>query len=123
MSKRVLSIGQCGADHASLSHLLSSKFSAEVQRCRDLSEALTHLQADSFDLVLVNRILDADGSLGLNIIETLKQSPDHSSLPVMLVSNFADAQESAVAAGALPGFGKSELHKAETIAKLQQVLG
>jgi hypothetical protein len=28
---------------------------------------------------------------------------------MMLVSNYADAQQAAVAAGALPGFGKREL--------------
>ena len=40
----------------------------------------------------------------------------------MLVSNYADAQQAAVAAGAIEGFGKAELGADETEEKLRAVL-
>ena len=41
----------------------------------------------------------------------------------MLVSNYPEWQQAAIAAGALPGFGKAELNRAETREKLAAVLG
>jgi hypothetical protein len=41
----------------------------------------------------------------------------------MLVSNYADAQQQAETAGALPGFGKSSLRTPETRERLRAVLG
>jgi len=43
-------------------------------------------------------------------------------VPVMLVSNFADAQAQAVESGALPGFGKAALNAPETLARLKEQL-
>jgi hypothetical protein len=43
--------------------------------------------------------------------------------PVMLVSNYPEYQEKAVAMGALPGFGKAALREPETLAMLRRVLG
>jgi hypothetical protein len=40
----------------------------------------------------------------------------------MLVSNYAEWQQRAVELGALPGFGKAELNRPETRAKLEAVL-
>ena len=44
-------------------------------------------------------------------------------VPVMLVSNYEDAQREAVAKGALPGFGKAALGQPHTLARLRAVLG
>ncbi len=41
----------------------------------------------------------------------------------MLVSNYEDAQQDAVARGALPGFGKAALRQPETRNRLAAILG
>lgn len=120
-SKRILSVGQCGADHAGISRMISAHFQAEVIPCDSAAEALARIARESFDLVLVNRILDADGSEGIDLIKALKEAAPQ--VPVTLVSNHEDAQRDAVAAGALPGFGKSALGQPQTIARLRVLLG
>ncbi len=57
----VLDVGQCDFDHANISRMLSERFGAEVQQVATCEEALRAVQNGLFDLVLVNRILDADG--------------------------------------------------------------
>jgi hypothetical protein len=47
----------------------------------------------------------------VELVKKLKES--HPGVRTMLVSNFADAQAAAVAAGALEGFGKSEIGSAK----------
>ena len=51
-------------------------------------------------------VIGDDGE-GYELIRALKAS--HPNVRTMLVSNYADAQAAAVAAGALEGFGKSEI--------------
>jgi CheY-like chemotaxis protein len=75
-----------------------------------------------FDLVLVNRLLDRDGSQGLDIIRKIKSHPDLSVVPVMMLTDYPEHQQRAVEAGAEPGFGKSELHSPETLDKLRRFL-
>lgn len=123
MTNKVLSVGQCGADHGSISGLLRGEFGAEVSAADSLQEALTKAQGTEYQLILINRVLDRDGSPGLAVVRALKQDAATSNVPVMLVSNYADAQSEAVTEGALPGFGKSELRAPETRQKLQAVLG
>jgi two-component system chemotaxis response regulator CheY len=123
VAKRVLSLGQCGPDHASISGLFQRQLGAEVTPARTFDEALAQLRQGGFDLVLVNRVLDYDGEAGLDFIDRLKGDAQLRDVPVMLVSNFKDAQQEAVARGALPGFGKSALRQPETIDRLRTVLG
>jgi two-component system chemotaxis response regulator CheY len=107
---RVLSVGQCAMDHGLLSRYLGREFGAEVRGARTFDEALMALRAEpAYDLVLVNRVSDADGTPGVDLIRSLRSDAGLARLPVMLVSNYSDAQEQAVALGALPGFGKAEL--------------
>jgi CheY-like chemotaxis protein len=106
---RILSIGQCSFDHTSMTRHLGETYGAEVARADTKGQALVTLRAGEFDLVLVNRVLDSDGSSGLDIIRAIKAEPDLASLPVMLVSNYEDAQSEAKSLGALPGFGKTDL--------------
>ena len=122
MTKRVLEIGNCNLDHALLGVLLKRSFQANVVRAHDASEALAALRSGPFDLVLVNRILDRDGSDGLELIQTIKASPEFAATPVMMITNYPEHQERAVAAGAESGFGKAELQAAETHAKLARFL-
>jgi DNA-binding NarL/FixJ family response regulator len=61
------------------------------------------------DLILFNRELGYgfEPDLGVEMIRTLKAN--HPEVPMMLVSNYPDAQAAALNAGALPGFGKREI--------------
>jgi two-component system chemotaxis response regulator CheY len=122
MSKKVLSIGQCGMDHGSIRRLIEGNFGAEVVAGDDEAGSLAKLRSEKFDLVLVNRQLDLDGSDGVALLRKIKQAPESASTPAMLVSNFADAQARAVEAGAEPGFGKSALHAPATLEKLKRFL-
>lgn len=121
-TKRVLDVGNCGPDHGSISRMLVGKFSVEVSSADTLAQTLALLKQEQFDLVLVNRKLDIDYSDGLEIIQAMKSDPDTSDVPVMLVTNFAEHQDTAVAAGALRGFGKLELETTETFEKLSPLL-
>jgi two-component system chemotaxis response regulator CheY len=105
----VLSVGQCGFDHARISRFLLDAFGAKTVASGTANEALSSIRSGSFDLILVNRVFDRDNSSGLELIRTLKGDPALAGIPVILVSNYADAQEEAVALGALHGFGKGEL--------------
>ena len=123
MQKRVLDVGNCSADHAAIRSILQRDFSAQVVRAHGLEDALAALQADSFDLVLVNRQLDRDESDGRAIIQAIKSEPGFESLPVMMIANHADDQQRAVDAGAVWGFGKSQLRDPATAQRLRSVLG
>lgn len=123
MPRRVLNVGQCGFDHGSIRRLIQQNFDAEVVAADRGSDALAQLRAQPYDLVLINRKLDLDGSDGVKIIAQLKSDPDLKAVPVMLVSNYADAQEQATAAGAEPGFGKAQLGHPDTLEKLRSWLG
>lgn len=108
---RVLDVGQCSYDHGTISRHLASTYGAEVARAQSADEAVKAVRAGGFDLVLINRQLDRDGSPGLDIIRSLKADAALADVPVMLVSNYPDAQAEAQSLGALPGFGKADLRK------------
>jgi CheY-like chemotaxis protein len=119
--KRVLSIGNCAFDNGSLRSAVSG-FGAELEAAEDWTDAIDLMRREKFDLVLVNRRLDADGSDGLEIIREIKQSDEFQDVPVMLLSNYPQYQAQAVSAGAEPGFGKSQLHSRETSELLRKYL-
>jgi two-component system chemotaxis response regulator CheY len=121
-TNRVLSLGQCAADHSAISRVLHEQFGAEVVAARTYEDALAKLRQGGFALALVNRVLDFDGRPGLDLIDMMRADPQLQGVPVMLVSNYADAQEDAVARGARLGFGKSALRQPETIERLREVL-
>lgn len=121
-SYRILSVGQCGFDHARLSQFLRSEFQADVKRADSAPEALQALRAGRFDLVLVNRVFDRDAARGLDLIQEIVADPALRSVPVMLVSNYPEAQQAAVEAGAHEGFGKAELETPRVRALLADLL-
>ncbi|MFT4558008.1 MAG: DNA-binding NarL/FixJ family response regulator [Planctomycetaceae bacterium] len=123
MTRRVLDVGQCNPDHAAISRLLNEHFDVEIVRAHSESDTIAALQSGNFDLVLINRKLDRDYSEGLNILHMVKSDFAMSNAAVMLVSNFPEAQESAVAAGAVYGFGKAELGNADVLERLAAILG
>jgi CheY-like chemotaxis protein len=123
MAKRVLDVGQCGPDHGSIRSYLKRNFDCEVVQVDDATGALAQLKNGQFDLVLVNRKLDCDYSDGIEVIRTLKADSDGSSVPMMLVTNYPEHQDAAIAVGAMRGFGKLEFAKPETRERLATVLG
>ncbi len=122
MKKTVLDVGNCRSDHAWIAATLQSHFDVEVLRAVSAAEAIQTLESRSIDLVLVNRRLDQDGSEGIELVRRLKNSPKTAATPVMLISNFPEAQAAAVAAGAEEGFGKDHLDSPDTIRKLGRFL-
>jgi CheY-like chemotaxis protein len=120
---RVLDVGQCDYDHPRISALLRSQFGAEVVQVHSATEAIQRLKNEAFDLVLVNRVFDRTAEEGLDLIRKVKADAKAGAVPVMLVSNFPESQAEAVAAGAVPGFGKAALAEVGTREKLEKVLG
>jgi PleD family two-component response regulator len=114
----VIDVGQCDHDHGQIRNLLQS-LGAEVLRAGTHDEATAMIKARTPQLVLVNRINDVDGAEGLDLIRQLLPAGFS---PVMLVSNLPEAQQAAVKVGALLGFGKAELKKAETAERLSAAL-
>ncbi len=121
-AKRVLSVGQCGADHGAISRTLHGNFGVDVVPADSLEEALQALNQEPFALVLVNRVLDGDGSQGLDVVRQIAADEKLRSIPVMLVSNYEDAQREAEASGAKRGFGKAALGSPATLARLKPYL-
>lgn len=122
MSKRVLSVGQCAPDHGTISRYLTKNFNCDIAKADDAAEALAQLKSRQFDLVLVNRKLDIDYSDGIEVIRQIKSDPTIADVPVMLVTNYPEHQDAAIAAGAIRGFGKLEYDKPDTRERLAAVL-
>lgn len=120
--KRVLSVGQCAFDHGAISRALHGHFDVEVTPAATVSEATGLMRREAFDLVLVNRQFDADGTEGLDFIRDLKADAALAATPIMLVTNFAEYDQQAVALGAASGFGKAALNASETIRRLEAFL-
>ncbi len=122
MSKTVLDAGQCNPDHSSISGLLTQNFDVNVQRAHSHEQAVSMAKDLQPALILINRLYDANGSEGMETLAALKADDVTSKIPVMIVSNHADAQAAAIAAGAVQGFGKSSLNTPETTALLREHL-
>lgn len=120
--KRVLSVGQCWADHGSISHTLKKAFGAEVVSADGAESAVEQLRQGGFALVLVNRVFDADGGEGLDFIRRVKSDPALRSQPVMLVSNYEDSQKEAEKIGAASGFGKASLGRPQMLERVRPFL-
>jgi CheY-like chemotaxis protein len=121
-ARRVLSIGQCSPDHGSISRTFQKAFGVEVVGVDTAAEAMEQLREHSFALVLVNRIFDLDGSSGLDLIRQIKSNTAVNQPPIMLVSNYEEAQEQAVKAGGIPGFGKASLGQPRMLERVGPLL-
>ena len=121
--RRVLDVGNCGPDHAAIRRLIEGGFGAEVVQAHGLDDTLAELRSGRFDLVLVNRKLDRDYSDGIEIIRAVKAEPALAATPMMLVTNYVEYQDAAIALGAERGFGKLEFDKPETHERLSRFLG
>lgn len=122
MTLRVIDCGQCNPDHAAIRRLLEANFDVLVIRTADGDETMSELHASPADLVLVNRKLDADYTDGIDVLKRIKADAKTRHIPVMLITNYPEYQEQAMAAGAIRGFGKDQLRSSETVTLLKNVL-
>ena len=125
VKQTVISVGQCGYDNSRIRSLIRSIDSTveikETDSHQETMEVLASLGEAA--LVLVNRVFDMDGASGMEFISQLKSKESQfAGIPVMLVSNYEKSQAEAIANGAIPGFGKSELQSVETRQKIESVL-
>jgi len=109
MPKKVVLVGHCGPDSSYLRMSVQRAVTDVVVSMADDDKDLATLISGGVDLLLVNRTLDygftSEG--GAELIKHLRL--ENPALKAMLVSNYPEAQAEAVAAGAMPGFGKREL--------------
>lgn len=122
MSKKIALVGHCGPDSSYL-RIAASKAGKHVAVSSvGSNEDLAALLGGGVDLLLVNRQLDGDfpDGDGVELIRRLRS--EHAQVRTMLISNYPDAQAAAVAAGALPGFGKRELGSARVTQLLRGAL-
>lgn len=109
MPLRIALIGNCDPDNWSLQRRLGELGHSVVAMWESVAETQQALPVTACDLLIINRVFDATGESGLDLISSLKRGSAEPSPAVMLLSNFAWAQQAARELGALPGFGKSEL--------------
>jgi CheY-like chemotaxis protein len=121
MSITILDVGQCGLDGPRLASLWRSELGAKVDRCDSARDALDRVSQNHYDLILVNRLLAADNSPGIEVLRQLNAVGN--SIPVMLVSDLEDAQDAAVALGAVRGFGKAEMNERYILDLIRRTVG
>jgi two-component system chemotaxis response regulator CheY len=110
-------VGHCGPDTYLLKNAITRAVpGASVVSADDPSSLAS--QVNSGGILLINRTLD--GALGTDSgVELIAELAKSDAPPtMMLVSNYAGAQQDAIAAGALPGFGKRDVYAGETAARL-----
>ena len=122
MTKNVLDVGNCNPDHSALQSMLTGRYDVHVLRTHGLADTMTALQSNHIDLILINRKLDQDYSDGTEILKKIKAIPDFATIPVMIITNYPEHQELAVAMGAEYGFGKLQYREASTHQRLSQFL-
>lgn len=123
MPKTVIDCGNCGPDHNSIRNMIQRHFDAVVEQTHDGRQTLARLRKGGVDLVLVNRKLDRDYSDGMDVIRQIKADDQLKDVPVMLVTNYEEHQQAAVAIGAVAGFGKLSVSDPQTHALLEPFLG
>ena len=123
MPKTLLDCGNCGPDFHSIRQMASSHFGASVIQSHGVEDTLEILRKQKIDLVTVNRKLDRDYSDGLEVAVAIKSNPDTCSVPVMLVTNYDEHQQTAIKAGCVRGFGKLAINEPATRETLEPFLG
>jgi DNA-binding NarL/FixJ family response regulator len=121
MSHCVVLVGHCGIDGPRLERELTQGMS-ETRVLRVNSETdLKRCLEDGADLLLINREPVGFDRQGVDLVrEVCRDNPD---AKVMLVSDYSDAQQEAVSAGALPGFGKSTMGRGTVVGAVKKALG
>jgi DNA-binding NarL/FixJ family response regulator len=109
--KKVLLVGHCGPDSSYLRSAVRSALKDVDILSADDNPSLQHAMASGVELALINRELGwgFDPQSGIEMISELRNR--FPNIPLMLISNYPEAQSAAMAAGAVAGFGKSEIGK------------
>ena len=123
MRKTVIDCGNCDPDHHAIRSFIESKFDAKVIRTQALADTLDALEKSPADLILVNRKLDVDYSDGIEVIKEIKRRQELANIPAMLITNYEEYQQAALADGAVTGFGKKTMRDPSTVQTLSQFLG
>ena len=121
--KTVALVGHCGPDSSFLRMAVGSGLPGAKVVMADNEKQLDAALDAGVDLLLFNRVLEFgfDERQGQALLERVRR--DHPGVATMMVSNYADAQEKAVAAGASPGFGKNDIGQPIVSQRLQAALG
>ena len=122
MPKVLLDCGNCGPDFNAIRQMASSKFGATVLQAHGAEDAIEILRERDVDLVTVNRKLDRDYSDGIDVIKQIKADDEINSVPIMLVTNYEEHQDAAVAIGCVRGFGKLAINEPATATLLRPYL-
>ena len=93
--------------------MVTSNFDATVDHAHQAVDAMSLLKENDYAVVTVNRLLDCDGSSGMDVVKQVRDQ--HPDVPIMLVTNYHEHQQAAVAAGCDPGYGKNDLFEAATV--------
>jgi CheY-like chemotaxis protein len=120
-AKQIVLVGHCGPDSYLLRYAVSKAVGGVPLHAADDSASLEpYATPDS--LLLVNRVLGGSfaNDNGIDLIRELAARPAPPRM--MLISNYAEAQAQAVAAGALPGFGKAQTHEPRVAQSLRAAL-
>ncbi|HEV7299292.1 MAG TPA: hypothetical protein VGN72_08005 [Tepidisphaeraceae bacterium] len=121
MSKFVVLVGHCNFDGPRLQREIETKVApCKVLRVNDVP-SLTEACENGVDLLLINREPVGFDEAGLDLVKDL-----HSRYPqqkIMLVSDYADAQQQAIGCGALPGFGKADMGSPKLIETVKGAIG
>ncbi|MDC0295377.1 response regulator [bacterium] len=123
MAKTLLDCGNCPPDFNSIQNLALKAFNAKVLQTHGLDDTIAMIRSTKIDLVTINRKLDRDYSDGIKIAEAIKSDPDICDTPVMLITNYEDHQDAAVAIGCERGFGKLSMAAPSTRELLRPFLG
>jgi hypothetical protein len=121
MSQRIALVGHCEVDGPRLKRDISAGLpGTEVVRINTMGDLERTLE-EGVDLLLVNREPVGFEEEGVELIREVLEA--HPAAKVMLVSNKAEAQEEAVKAGAMEGFGKKLMGTPELLVAVERGLG
>jgi CheY-like chemotaxis protein len=123
MTKTIIDCGNCGPDYNAIRKLVQSQFDAVVLQTHALEDTLDLLAQRPIDLITVNRKLDRDYTDGMEVIRGIKADRRFAEIPVMLITNYEEHQQAAMAIGAVHGFGKLAVSDPATAALLEPYLG
>ncbi len=118
----LLDVGNCDPDHGMIRRMLTEHFDVRIDRVMFVDEALEKMRERVYSLVLFNRLIFDNGSEGIELLRQAKADPALRATPVMMISNYADAQKAGVDQGGEPGFGKNDVGAPLTVLLLAKYL-
>ena len=115
-------VGHCGPDSSFLRMAVSGAAPGAKVLMADSEKELDDVLGQSPDLLLFNRVMEVGFAEreGINLMKRVKETRPEQR--VIMVSNYAETQEAAEAAGAMPGFGKRDIGSAKCKQRLAAAL-